>query len=109
TGADASPAEGRTAGDQQPHGQRRSVPAAGRQPSEQAGFGGGLVQMKRLWIELPRESLDVLGRQFRRSMDERLANGQILQVNLVAHGILRAGISGVSPSRIATAAAVQPA
>ena len=45
--------------DQQPHGDRRGVPAARRQAAEQRALGGVVVEMEWLWVELARIGRDL--------------------------------------------------
>ncbi len=56
----------------QPHGNSRSLPARCSKAAKQAGTGDGLVQMKWLWIELPREGDDFLRSHLEGSIFERL-------------------------------------
>lgn len=57
-GADHTAGNGQAAVNDQAHGQRRCVPAAGGQSAEERATGGGIVEVKRLRIVCRREGLD---------------------------------------------------
>src|SRR5215471_11745294 len=65
--------------DQEPHGERRRVPAARRQAAEYAVAGGVLVEMERLRIELGGKALDPIAVDAGATRTVGLANGKVLE------------------------------
>src|SRR5512134_3811705 len=78
--AENAPGDRWAALDHQPHRQRRRVPATANETPEERLACSGVIQMKRLWIELSRESENlVFGHGVRRG-HEMLAGLQILEI-----------------------------
>src|SRR5262249_47424484 len=67
--------------DQEPHGERRRVPAARRQATEYAFAGGILIEMKRLRIELGGKALDPIAVDAGAAGAVGLANGKVLEIS----------------------------
>ncbi len=59
TRADDSSGDGQSAFDLQPHGDRRRAPSAGGKTGEEAAFRRLGIEVKGLWVELPREGFDL--------------------------------------------------
>src|SRR5208282_6736778 len=66
--------------DKQSHSNRRSMPAACRQTTEQRGLRSLVIKMKRLRIELGSECLDLLLIDSMRSAHKSLSHVKVLQV-----------------------------
>ena len=64
---------------EQPHEHRAGMPAGGRQPAENAGLAGRLVEMHRLRIELAGEFDDLLRRHVLGAEIDRAAFDEILE------------------------------
>jgi hypothetical protein len=88
--------------DQEPHGHRRRVPAARREPAEERRRRRGVVQVKRLRIELGGEALDPLFLDAQRRRAEFLPDGEIFQI---AHQRAMVKDGGASTMRFLLAAA----
>jgi len=78
-GADDAASRFELAVDQEPHGERRCVPAARRQAAEYAIAGGVLVEMERLRIELGGKALDTIAIDAGATRTVGLANGKVLE------------------------------
>ena len=66
--------------DEEPHGEGRGVPAAGGEAGEEAGLGGGLVEVERLGIEGGGEGLDGGGGDLAAVADEATSRREVLEV-----------------------------
>jgi hypothetical protein len=55
------------------------VPAAGRKAGEQRVGGGVLVEVKGLWVELRRETLDLIRIHYMRRAGKALADMQVVK------------------------------
>src|SRR5205807_1785049 len=86
------------ASDEEPHAHGCRVPSARREFFEDALFSRVLVEMKRLWIELPREIEDTLFRDLDRIRAEAIADFQILEIKFVHRPPLFVMLSEVEAS-----------
>jgi hypothetical protein len=81
---------------QQPHGDCGRVPAARRQAAEQRVFGGVLVHVERLGIELPGKGFDLRLVNDVRSTGEVLAHMQVVEIEPLVSA-LRVSFKHVTP------------
>ena len=81
---DDAAGDGCAATDQESHGNRCRVPAAGGQTAKQAGSGGIVIEMKWLRIELRGKALDLRLVQSMTSTGKALSNPQVVPVERIA-------------------------